>query len=206
MEKTVITDCERATVYKILAECYYCPNDALLKLLSDAGKATGDVLSEVIRNAPQADDLERHTVDYSRLFLGPFKLLAPPYGSVYLEDGKFMGDSTLAARDLYLQEGLDIVLKDAPDHIGVELEFMYFLALKEAEARADADPEQAACLRDEQASFLQTHLGAWVEALADNIERNARTEFYKAIGRATKRLVLRDLAELAGMRANSEES
>jgi len=108
--------------------------------------------------------------------------------------------------DYYKQEGLDIVLKDAPDHIGVELEFMYFLALKEAEARADADPEQAACLRDEQASFLQTHLGTWVEALVDNIERNARTEFYKAIGRATKRLVLRDLAELAGMRANSEES
>jgi TorA maturation chaperone TorD len=205
MEKTVITDCERATVYKTLAECYYCPDDALLKLLNDAGKAAADFLSEIIRNAPRADDLERHTVDYSRLFLGPFKLLAPPYGSVYLEDGKFMGESTLAARDLYRQEGLDIVLKDAPDHISAELEFMYFLALKEAEARADADPEQAACLRDRQASFLGDHLGTWVEAFANNIERNARTEFYKAVGRATKDLVLHDLVGLAGIQATSEE-
>ncbi len=203
--EAVIGDRTRAGSYKTLAECYYRPDAALLSALGDVGKADGELLSEVVRHAPHADDFDRHTVDYTRLFLGPFKPLASPYGSVYLEDGKLMGNSTLAARDLYRQEGLDIVLKDAPDHISAELEFMYFLALREAEARAGADPEQAACLRDQQASFLRTHLGAWVEAFADNIERNARTEFYKAIGRATKRLVLHDLAGLADIRANSEE-
>jgi len=196
MEKTVITDFERATVYKILAECYYCPDDALLKLLDDVPEATGDLLSEVTGNAPHADDLESHTVDYTKLFVGPFKLLAPPYGSVYLEDGKFMGDSTLAAREVYVQAGLDLVLKEAPDHISVELEFMYFLALKEAEARADADPEQAEYLRGRQASFLRAHLGAWVEAFANNIQENAQTEFYRILGRVTRDFVLSDLCQL----------
>ena len=196
MEKTVISDCERAAVYKMPAECYYCPDDALLTLLNDAAEATGGLLSEVVRNAPHADDLERHAVDYTRLFVGPFKLLASPYGSIYLENGKFMGDSTLAARDVYLEEGLDIVLKDAPDHIGVELEFMYFLALKEAGVRADGDTDQADSLRDRQASFLRTHLGAWVRAFVSNIQEHAQTEFYKTLGRVTADFVLNDLCQL----------
>ena len=204
MEKTVTTDCERAAVYKTLAECYYCPDDALLNLLNDATEATGDLLSEVVRNAPRADDLERHTVDYSRLFVGPFKVLAPPYGSIYLENGKFMGDSTLAVRDVYAQEGLDIVLKDAPDHISMELEFVYFVALREAEARENGDLRQVASLRDSQASFLRTHLGAWVEAFASNIQEHAQTEFYKALGRHTKRFVLEDLDQLSGARTDPE--
>lgn len=205
MGGAVISDRERASFYKSLAECYYPPGESLAKTLGDLGKAAGEFLSEVVRNAPRADDLERHTVDYSRLFLGPFKVLAPPYGSVYLENGRFMGESTLDARNLYKQEGLDIVLKEAPDHISVELEFMYFLALKEAEARENSDLEQAACLRDKQASFLRTHLGAWIQAFAGNIERNAQTDLYKAVGRATEHFVLKDLAGLSDIQASPEQ-
>lgn len=198
IEETVLKDCERADTYKVLAECYYLPDEKLLKTLDDLGKAYGGFFSQVVRSAPKPDDLDRHKVDYSRLFLGPFKLLAPPYGSVYLEDGKFMSNSTLAARALYEQEGLDIVLKDAPDHINVELEFMYFLVLKEAHARENSHLNEAARFHDKQASFLQIHLGRWVRPFAHNIERNAQTEFYKALGLATKNFVLEDLRRLSG--------
>jgi len=204
MEEGMISDRERAHSYKILAECYYRPDAALLAALGDFGEADGERLSEVVRNAPDAEDLERHVVDYSKLFVGPFKLLAPPYGSVYLEDGKFMGDSTAEARDLYEQEGLGIALKEAPDHIAVELEFVYFLALKEAEAGENADRDLAASLRDKQALFLRTHLGAWVEGFADNVEMNAQTEFYKALARTTRRFVSEDVDRFSGVRANPE--
>ena len=197
-EETVLKQCERAEAYKILAECFYVPDDKLLKALEDFKKSRAGVFGQLIAAAPKAEDIERHKVDYSRLFLGPFKLLAPPYGSIYLEDGKIMSESTLVARDAYEQEGLDIVLKDAPDHISVELEFMYFLALKEAEARENSDPEEATRLYNKQASFLRLHLGNWVGAFADNIEKNAETEFYKAIGLATKNFVLEDLGRLSG--------
>ena len=188
--------CGRAESYKTLAECYYAPDGGLSKTLADLGDGADECLSEVIRNAPKASDLERHVVDYSKLFVGPFKLLASPYGSVYLEDGKFMGNSALNARELYKEEGLDIVLKEAPDHISVELEFMCFLILQEAEACRNSDLERVARLRDKQAAFLQTHLGRWVEAFADKIEKNAQSKFYQALGRATRHFVLKDLDKL----------
>ncbi len=197
IEGTILKDCQRAGAFKLFAECYYLPDEKLLKTLDDLGKAYDGFLSQVVRSAPKPDDLNRHKVDYSRLFLGPFKLLAPPYGSIYLEDGKFMSESTLAARDLYEQEGLDIVLKDAPDHISVELEFMYFLILKEAEACENSDLNEAARLREKQASFLRIHLGKWIRPFAHNIERNAETEFYRALGRATRDFVQEDLGGLS---------
>ena len=197
MDQVVNTDGERADSYRILAECYYPPDDLLLKTLGDFGRGTSEFLSKITRNAPKADGLEPHRVDYSRLFLGPFRLLAPPYGSVYLEDGKFMGYSTLEVADLYRQEGLDIVLRDAPDHVSVELEFMYFLALKEAEARERSDFDQVTRVRDTEAAFLGTHLGAWIQPFTHNIEINAQTEFYRALGCATKDFVLEDIGKLS---------
>ncbi len=188
---------QRANSYRLLADCYYPPDDALLKTLeSFDAEAFEESVSTVVRSAPRPDDLERHVVEHSRLFVGPFKLLAPPYGSVYMEDGKFMGDSTLDTGNLYRQEGLDIVLKDAPDHISVELEFMYFLVLKEAEAHENDNLEEAARLHDRQESFLRVHLGRWVGQFAENVEQYSETEFYKALGLATKNYVLEDLARL----------
>ncbi len=197
-QEVVLKHCMRADSYKLLAECFYFPDDGLLDTLGNCKTAIGGILSEILSNTPKADELQSHQIDFSRLFIGPFKLLAPPYGSVYLEDGKFLGNSALAARDLFAQEGLDVVVKDAPDHITLELEFMYFLALKEAEARENSDLERADSLRDKQASFLEMHLGKWVSQFGDNIEQNAQTEFYKALGLATKSFVLEDLETLAG--------
>ena len=188
---------QRANSYRILADCYYRPDDELLKTLESFDpEAFEESLLIVVRSAPRADDIERHIVDYSKLFVGPFKLLAPPYGSVYLEDGKFMGDSTLDAGNLYGLEGLDIVIKDAPDHISVELEFMYFLVLAEAEARQNDNLEEAARLHDRQVSFLRVHLGSWVSEFAENIEQHSETEFYKTLGLATKNYILEDMARL----------
>lgn len=188
---------QRAHYYKILAECFYPPDGQLVDSIGDLDKAAFEFLSEVVQCVPRADDLERHMVDYSRLFLGPFKVLAPPYGSVYFEDGKFMGISSLAARELYKQEGLDVVLKEAPDHISVELEFMYLLSLKEIKARDNSDLPLAASLRDKQASFLQIHLGRWVGDFAEKVVQHAQTDFYRTLGRITRGFVERDMERVA---------
>ncbi len=197
-QQVVFNNCMRADSYKFLAECYFFPDKRLRETLDNCKTAIGGVLTEVLSNAPKAQELQRHQIDFSRLFIGPFKLLAPPYGSVYLEDGKFMGNSALAAKELFSQEGLDVAIKDAPDHITLELEFMYFLALKEAEARENADSEEADRLGDLQASFLGMHLGKWVSEFTDKIKENAQTDFYKVLAGATKRFVLDDLESLSG--------
>lgn len=134
-------------------------------------------------------DLEPLKVDFAKLFVGPFKLLAAPYGSVYLEgERKMMGDSTLDARSRYREAGLDTAknFKDAPDHISAELEFMYYLIFKELEAFADSDTETAMGFIQKQKSFLEDHLLAWVPEFAGQIIENAQNPFYPNLAKATE--------------------
>ena len=74
-----------------------------------------------MRKALENDrDLEALTIDFARLFVGPYKLLAAPYGSVYLDSGRTtMGDSTLDVKSRYCEAGLNAAtnFKEAPDHI-----------------------------------------------------------------------------------------
>jgi TorA maturation chaperone TorD len=46
-------------------------------------------------------ELESLKVDYTRLFVGMFKLPAPPYGSAYLEDNRIMAESIINVRNWY---------------------------------------------------------------------------------------------------------
>ncbi|GAB4545487.1 MAG: hypothetical protein Kow0063_39580 [Anaerolineae bacterium] len=134
-------------------------------------------------------EIEQLRIDYARLFVGPFELLAPPYGSVYLEGKRrVMGDSTIDARSRYQEAGLDIShdVKEAPDHIAIELEFMYYLIFKEIESFENADFESAMGYLGKQQAFLEEHLGAWATEFADSVEKNAGTDFYQNLARATK--------------------
>lgn len=60
-------------------------------------------------------ELESLKVDYTRLFVGMFKLPAPPHGSVYLEDNRIMAESIIDIRNWYEKEALNVVINDPPD-------------------------------------------------------------------------------------------
>jgi TorA maturation chaperone TorD len=188
----------RAQSYKLLSECYYPPDEELIIRLNRLSDSTVNPCLEISNYVPKIDELESLAIDFSRLFLGPYKLLAAPYGSVYLEDGRcVMGESTVEVRNWYRKEGLDVVLKEVPDHIAVELEFMYFLIFKETEAIRNSDPEGVANYLKKQMSFLQDHLGRWVPEFAGNVEANAQTQFYKNLARLTRSFIKEDLRNLS---------
>ncbi len=188
----------RRDSYKLLSECYYLPDEKLIELINSLEESRGGLYSEITRNAPRISELESLKIEYSKLFVGPYGLLAPPYGSMYLEDtNRVMGNSTLDVRNKYEDEGLSIYLKEAPDHITIELEFMYFLIHKEVEAIKLSDSMAAAGYLKKQKVFLETHLGTWVSEFANNVETNAQTEFYKTLGRLTKAFVEKDLESLS---------
>jgi TorA maturation chaperone TorD len=187
----------RRDSYKILSECYYLPDKGLLDNLSSLDTKKGRVFSNLAKHRPGISDIDSLTVDYSKLFVGPYELLAPPYGSVYLEDkSRVMGNSTVDVKKRYAEEGLDIGLKEAPDHIAIELEFMYFLIFMEVEAIRISDSGTAASYQEKQRAFLETHLGMWVSEFADNVETNAQTTFYKSLARITKSFIRRELENL----------
>jgi DMSO reductase family type II enzyme chaperone len=70
-------------------------------------------------------------------------------------------------------------LKEFPDHIAVELEFMAILLMKTAHAAAEEMDEARAVSEDAAQKFLTDHLAAWGGAFADRVEAATGDDFYR---------------------------
>ena len=187
----------KADVYRLLSACYYEPEDAFLQedvfgqIQSALSVLSGDLseaaatLSERYREAGR----DALTLDHTRLFLGPFGVRAKPYGSIYLEGGKVvMGETTMAALALYRDGGfhIDDAVREMPDHVALELEFLYLLNARLAAEKRQGDRERLTGLKD---AFLREHLGQWIAPFAEAVERGADTAFYKELAVLTRRFV-----------------
>ena len=192
MEETLVHLCQRADSYKFLSECYYLPDEELIQKVTCAAQSN-ESFTELVSHIPPAVELEALRVDFTRLFVGPFKLLAPPYGSIYLEDNRIMGESTIDVENWYEEEGLDVAINDPPDHIAMELEFMYYLTVKQIQAAKEENSQNIQLYRQKQKSFLCSHLARWLPELAENVQENAQTEFYKKLTQLTEMFVQSDL-------------
>ncbi|MCS6844352.1 MAG: molecular chaperone TorD family protein [Caldilineales bacterium] len=76
-------------------------------------------------------------------------------------------------------------VRERPDHLAAELEFMHLLTLKEAHALATGLTDAAAICREAQARFLADHLGAWVDLFAASLALNTTAEPYPPLARYT---------------------
>jgi putative dimethyl sulfoxide reductase chaperone len=74
--------------------------------------------------------------------------------------------------------------RERPDHLAVELEFMYVLALKAAYAVANGAPEHVEVCLAAQSKFLRDHLGRWISLFARSVELNG-VEPYLALAQFT---------------------
>jgi TorA maturation chaperone TorD len=201
-------DVARAKIYKSLAECYYLPGEATrrnARLLGRSLPAICHPAAEAVERMEAAmlsdEGLEDLAIDHARLFVGPFALLAPPYGSVYLEgERRLMGDSTLAVSACYQEVGLEVAagFNETPDHISAELEFMHFLVVRELEALAGGDRDRARYFRQKQSSFLESHLAAWIPVFTRAVEEQAQTRFYQDLAAATRLFVESDFNRRRG--------
>jgi len=199
----------RMEIYQVFADCYRPPTSDLATKLGRLDQRIQQICRDASRHVrimkqalKETDDLSPLEIDFSKLFVGPFELLAPPYGSIYLEGiRQVMGDSTMEARRLYRELGLDISkeVSDPPDHIAVELEFMHFLVFKEIEALWAGAYTVAEDYVRKQMSFLDSHLGAWVSEFSDLVTKNSETVFYKCLGVLTVRFLEKETAETVFM-------
>ncbi|MBA2881855.1 TorA maturation chaperone TorD [Desulfosalsimonas propionicica] len=143
-----------------------------------------------LKNRFETGDPEELRLDHTRLFVGPFELVAPPFGSVYL-DGKrtLMGESTRSAMELYRRAGLDMAedFNNPPDHVIAELEFLAYL--HSARQAAD-DDDTLHLLRDLHHQFVRQHIGTWIEPFTSKMEQGAETGFYQLLAAVTRSLVL----------------
>lgn len=196
MDDLIKSEKARSSAYRGIAECYYMPGVGTHKTLaglkrqfeildSEASPQVALMVNEMIAEESEIDDL---CVDYARLFVGPYALLAPPYGSVYLDgERQVMGNSTLDVRKRYGDAGLALSphFKEPPDHIAAELEFMHFLVFNEIEAALQGDRDRSTNYVDQQGLFLYHHLAAWVPQFVHQVLKHAESGFYKNLAMAT---------------------
>lgn len=191
---------------RLLSACYYQPEAHLAEeevfvSMGRASEGLGPALQEracCLIDEFAAESLDTLLHDYARLFLGPFDILAKPYGSVWMEGEKVvMGDSTMAVLDLYREGGfeLDEDFREVPDHIAAELEFLYLLLFQETEARRRGDAEGAVKAADLKRRFLHDHLGRWIVPFAEAIKAGANTAFYKTLADVTVLFVSAQMQE-----------
>ncbi|MCW3134764.1 MAG: molecular chaperone TorD family protein [Methanophagales archaeon] len=150
------------------------------------------------------DELYEDLVDeYTRLFVGPYRLSVQPYESWWV-DGKLMGESLLKVKRDYRKA--DIVkardYAEPEDHIAFELKFMHYLCVEELSNFSLENKRFVECLIL-QKEFLKGHLLRWVPDFCDALYDCELTDFYKGIARLTKGFLLLEEAVIVKLLENS---
>lgn len=187
--ETVKADCCR-----LLAAFFYPPD---MKLFLEEG--IGEKLEALLGIAcPEAVPFVKHlteylegedrldlSVAYTKLFLGPPEVLAPPYASFYLDRGVVMGPSSVAIMKSYRSAGLrlDDEFTEMPDHVTVVLEFLYYLLHREAIARNADTFEEAAQFATARAAFWNDYVITWIPKFCGLIIAADEHPFYTGLGR-----------------------
>jgi TorA maturation chaperone TorD len=176
----------RSSTYRLLARLTLSEVDQSLARVLDGMPIFGEALSA----SGGPSQLQPLRVDFTRLFL----LNTHPYESVYLdESGMLNTPSSGQVLAAYRASGFDspwLSRSGAPDHIGLELEYLAALVEAEAEAWDQDGAGRAARLRAEQRSFLADHLLRWAPILGQLLLEQAETPFYRRLGEALQSFIL----------------
>jgi putative dimethyl sulfoxide reductase chaperone len=154
--------------------------DFSLRLAELCSRLPYDVLAQATLGLGRAGtDYADFEAEYIRLFdVGAAGPPCPLYGGVYVGDRmKVMEDATRFYNFFHLR--LSPQVRELPDHITTQLEFMHYLTYREAEVRPQGiDP--APLLRAER-DFLARHLCRWVPRLRERLANKEAIPFFPAL-------------------------
>lgn len=180
-----------AGCFRLLAACFCEPEKELFieqQVCDNLATLLENFSSEAANHARKmssslaAIEQTALAVDYSALFLGPFELQAPPYGSVYLEKKReVMGETTMEALQLYQRAGLQVEQKEPADHIAIELEFMAFVHGREASALQSGTREEVSRNKDLREKFFTGCLKPWIADFCASVRKSSENAFYVSL-------------------------
>lgn len=176
----------RAQAYRLLSACYYEPDERFASTVAAEAESVGPEFIDIAECVRPPASLAAIKQDYVRLFIGPFKALAPPYGSMYLEqEARLMGESTADVEAWYREDGLRNDLKQPPDHIITELEYLGFLAgMALSDVGGNAKKTKEDWIGRER-RFLGTHVARWVPGFCRDVAKHGETSFYRRLAEVT---------------------
>lgn len=132
----------------------------------------------------QEGTMEKLISEYTYLMIGPNKLPAPPWESVYLTKERLIfQESTLKVRKKYLKYHFlpANYPHEADDHIAFELNFMGRLANSTMEYFDNGNLKEIKILLSDQKAFLEEHLLVWIGDFAKEIQESKTHYFYPQI-------------------------
>lgn len=148
-----------------------------------------DYLCPLQQNHQKDGFFDSIQADYLRLFIGPGKVIAPPWESVHFSKERLtFQEQTLDVRNWYRRFGLvsEKIYKEPDDHIGLEISFVAHLTKLALNSLEEQDENKFAQLLDAQREFLAAHLLRWGPYWCTLVYHNAQTDFYKGISLLTQ--------------------
>jgi TorA maturation chaperone TorD len=107
------------------------------------------------------------------------------------------GRALSSVKKFYVTEGVAIdKLKDLPDYIGLEFDFMSYMIEREALALEITDKTPVIHLLEVEKKFLENHILTWFPRLSKNIKKQAQISFFPEIAEVTSKFLLQDLDEI----------
>lgn len=125
--------------------------------------------------------LEKIKSEYTKLLVGPGKMIAYPWESTYTgKETLLFQESTLRVRQFYRKYGYlpQAYPHVADDHISLELHFMTKLSQRTLEAFVQNDLATVHSLLEGQKVFLKYHLLNWIPQYAENMKKSKTTYMY----------------------------
>lgn len=124
--------------------------------------------------------IDKLRCEYTNLFIGPNKLPAPPWESVYIMKERILfQQSTLEVRRKYLEYHFlpESYPCEADDHLAIELDFMSKLAEFAINAFDDGKMDEMKKVLLDQKHFLDEHLLNWTRDFSEQIQ-NSKTHYF----------------------------
>jgi len=204
----------RAALYSTLAIGFQAPTaENLSRLLTEEGKSSLTITADMLYPARQPDllslihDFPNADADCTIAFSSRYPALfghtasgaVPPYETEYGNEALFQQPQELGdLMGFYRAFGLTLKsgMRERPDHVSCECEFLMFLALKEAYALEHDNQEMLAETRKAEKLFLRDHLARFLPTFAAKLNGEDPSGFYGTMVELCHRFVMAECARL----------
>ncbi len=209
----------RRGIYKFLSTFFLNPpTGEVVKVFSDSRflseleEIVGDNVTSCFKefNRRYNDNPDELEQEYRDLFRIPLGKYVTPYESVYrggkkvgeeYVKGQLMGVHSLSVKKFYDMAGIDYSeAGELPDHIGLELEAMHVLCVREYDYRFAGNKEEADKMLQLQQKFMNEHIALWIDDLCQTIYEKTDSIFYKGVAMLTRKFIELDRNTLNGVR------
>ncbi len=193
-----LIDVHRSRLYKLLSLGFGFPGEALQEGQEELWQLADKLYPDMCLSSEPTDLLSQNVQSwYINVIDGHSKAMScRPYESAWVKADRAIRQ--LEVKKFYRFFGLDLskAIRELPDHIAHEFEFMHFLAHQAVRA-GPTHPGGGAGRRAQyvhaQKDFLEQHVSKWVPRFCNALKTQAGVPFYEQLAEFTAHLVQDDL-------------